>query len=167
MSIASGASSVSVSLNGREMNLEEALDSVVRDLQKHLNMVQLQLRMLGVGSERDDDFEDQIKEADKMQDSIVEMNWLFEDLYDMSYQIVGDPETKEEKQFLKQHKRERKAHMDKFKADHKEQKKKRRKKPNYPNNWKARLWKYNIRWKIFQKLLERYFWSKFGNRRRS
>ena len=124
MSIASGASSVSVSLNGREMNLEEALDSVVRDLQKHLNMVQLQLRMLGVGSERDDDFEDQIKEADKMQDSIVEMNYLFEDLYDMVYQIVGDPETKEEKQFLKQHKIERKAHMDKLKAEHKEQKKK-------------------------------------------
>ena len=124
MSIASGASSVSVSLNGREMNLEEALDSVVRDLQKHLNMVQLQLRMLGVGSERDDDFEDQIKEEDKMQDSIGEMNYLFEDLYDMAYQIVGDPETKEEKQFLKQHKIERKAHMDKLKADHKEQKKK-------------------------------------------
>ena len=124
MSIASGASSVSVSLNGREMNLEEALDSVVRDLQKHLNMVQLQLRMLGVGSERDDDFEDQIKEADKMQDSIVEMNYLFEDLYDMAYQIVGEPETKEEKQFLKQHKIERKVHMDKLKADHKEQKKK-------------------------------------------
>ena len=124
MSIASGASSVSVSLNGREMNLEEALDSVVRDLQKHLNMVQLQLRMLGVGSERDDDFEDQIKEADKMQDSIVEMNYLFEDLYDMAYQIVGDPETKEEKQFLKQHKIERKAHMDKLKAEHKELKKK-------------------------------------------
>ena len=124
MSIASGASSVSVSLNGREMNLEEALDSVVRDLQKHLNMVQLQLRMLGVGSERDDDFEDQIKEADKMQDSIIEMNWLFEDLYDMSYQIVGDPETKEEKQFMKQHKIERKAHMDKLKAEHKELKKK-------------------------------------------
>ena len=124
MSIASGASSVSVSLNGREMNLEEALDSVVRDLQKHLNMVQLQLRMLGVGSERDDDFEDQIREADKMQDSIIEMNWLFEDLYDMSYQIVGDPETKEEKQFMKQHKIERKAHMDKLKTEHKELKKK-------------------------------------------
>ena len=124
MSIASGASSVSVSLNGREMNLEEALDSVVRDLQKHLNMVQLQLRMLGVGSERDDDFEDQIKEADKMQDSIIEMTWLFEDLYDMSYQIVGDPETKEEKQFMKQHKIERKVHLDKLKAEHKELKKK-------------------------------------------
>ena len=124
MSIASGASSVSVSLNGREMNLEEALDSVVRDLQKHLNMVQLQLRMLGVGSERDDDFESQIREADVMQDSIIEMNWLFEDLYDMSYQIVGDPETKEEKQFMKQHKIERKAHLDKLKAEHKELKKK-------------------------------------------
>ena len=87
-------------------------------------MVQLQLRMLGVGSERDDDFEDQKKEADKMQDSIIEMTWLFEDLYDMSYQIVGDPETKEEKQFMKQHKIERKAHLDKLKAAHKELKKK-------------------------------------------
>ena len=62
MSISSACSSVSVSLNGREMGLEEALDETIRNLQKHLNMVQMQLRMIGVGSERDDDFEDQIKE---------------------------------------------------------------------------------------------------------
>ena len=83
MSISSACSSVSVSLNGREMGLEEALDETIRSLQKHLNMVQMQLRLIGVGSERDDDFEDQIKEADKMQDGIIEMTWLFEDLYDM------------------------------------------------------------------------------------
>ena len=123
MSISSACSSVSVSLNGREMGLEEALDETIRNLQKHLNMVQMQLRMIGVGSERDDDFEDQIKEADKMQDGIIEMTWLFEDLYDMAYQIVGQAETPQEKAFLKKHKLERKVHMDKMKTERKEEKK--------------------------------------------
>ena len=67
MSISSACSSISVSLNGKEMDLEGALDEVVRGLQTHLNRVQLQLRMLGVGSERDDDFQEQILEADKME----------------------------------------------------------------------------------------------------
>ena len=123
MSISSATSMVIVSLNGREMSVEEALDETVRSLQKHLNQVQLQLRTLAVGSERDDDFEAQIREADKMQDEILEMNWLFEDLYDMAYQIVGLPETTQEKSFLKQHKGERKIHLDKLKAEHKELKK--------------------------------------------
>ena len=124
MSISSACSSVSVSLNGKEMPLEEALDQTVRSLQQHLNKVQLQLRMLGVGSDRDDDFEDQIKEADKMQDEILEMTWLFDDLSSMAYEIVGEPETKEEKAFLKTHKIERKAYLSKIKTEHAEQKKK-------------------------------------------
>ena len=123
MSISSACSSVSVSLNGREMGLEEALDETIRNLQKHLNNVQMQLRVIGVGSERDDDFEDQIKEADKMQDGIIEMTWLFEDLYDMAYQIVGQAETPQEKAFLKQHKLARKVHIDKMKTERKEEKK--------------------------------------------
>ena len=119
MSIASGASSVSVSLNGQIVNLEDGLDQVVRDLQKHLNLVQMELRTIGMSSERDDDYSDMICEADKMQDNILQMSWLFEDLYDMAYQIVGDPETPEEKQFLKKHKIERKAYISKMKEDHK------------------------------------------------
>ena len=124
MSISSACSSVSVTLNGKEIPLEQALDETVRSLQQHLNKVQLQLRMLGMGSDRDDDFEDQIKEADKMQDEILEMTWLFDDLSSMAYEIVGEPETKEEKLFLKQHKIERKAYLSKMKTEHAEQKKK-------------------------------------------
>jgi hypothetical protein len=111
MSVTSGASSVSVSLNGRE-----------RELQKHLNLVQMELRTIGMASERDDDYEDMIKEADKMQDNILQMSWLFEDLYSMAYEIVGDPETPEEKAFLKQHKIERKLHIKKMNDEHKEKK---------------------------------------------
>ena len=122
MSIASGASSISVSLNGREVTLEEGLDEVVRDLQKYLNMVQCQLRTLGMGSERDDDFEDQITIADELQDNIMRMNWLFEDLYGMAYEIVGDAESAEEKAFLKQHKIARKEQIKRMKDEHAEKK---------------------------------------------
>jgi len=113
-----------VSLNGKEVVLEEALDEVVRGLQKHLNQVQLQLRMLGAGSERDDDFEEKIVEADRMEDEILSMQELFDDLRSMSYQIVGLPETKEEKEFLKAHKIERKAYLQQKALDRKEEKKK-------------------------------------------
>ena len=123
MSICSSASSVSVTLRGEEVDLETALDTTVRDLQKHLNMVQCQLRTLAAGSERDDDYEDQIKIADELQDNIMSMGWLFEELYGMAYEIVGDAETKEEKAFLKTHKAERKIQIAKMKAEHLEQKK--------------------------------------------
>lgn len=118
MSVASGASSVSVSLNGETMNLETALDTVVRDLQKHLNLVQLHLRMIGMGSERGDDFQEMINEADQIQNGIVEMNFLFQDLYDMAYEIVGSPANPEEKAFLRQHKLDRKLEIKKIKDDH-------------------------------------------------
>lgn len=117
MSEFSTASSVSVSLNGDTMDLETALDSVVRDLQKHLNLVQMNLRSIGLGEERNDSFEEQILEADNIQNSILEMNFLFNSLYDMAYQIVGDPQTKEEKSWLKTHKAERKVFIAKMKAD--------------------------------------------------
>ena len=124
MSVSSACSSISVSLNGKELLLEEALDEVIRGLQKHLNQVQLQLRMLGVGSERDDDFQEKILEADKLEDGILEMQFLFEDLRSMTYQIVGSPETPQENAFLKQHKVERIAHLEKQKLERKEEKKK-------------------------------------------
>jgi len=122
MSISSACSSISVSLNGKEVDLEQGLDEVVRGLQKHLNQVQLQLRMLGVGSERDDDYQEMIKEADIMEDGILEMQNLFDDLRSMSYQIVGLPETKEEKSWLKNHKIERKTYLQQKALDRKEEK---------------------------------------------
>ena len=125
MSIASSAaSSVSVSLNGREMCLEEALDEVVRGLQGHLNMVQCHLRTLASDQERGNEFEEMIATADLLEDNIDEMQWLFQDLRSMCYEICGEPETPEERSFLKAHKIERKAYFQKKALDRKAEAKK-------------------------------------------
>ena len=120
MSIASSsASSVSVSLNGVEMPLEQALDETVRGLQGHLNMVQLHLRTLASDQERDNDYQEMIATADLLEDNIDEMQWLFQDLRSMCYEICGEAETPEEKSFLKAHKIERKAYFQKKALDRK------------------------------------------------
>jgi hypothetical protein len=74
--------------------------------------------MIGMGSERGDDFQEMINEADQIQNGIVEMNFLFQDLYDMAYEIVGSPANPEEKAFLRQHKLDRKLEIKKIKDDH-------------------------------------------------
>jgi hypothetical protein len=124
MSISSACSNVSVTINGTEMNLEDALDEVVRGLQKHLNKVQMQIRLLGVGSDRQDDFEEQIAEADLMENEIISMQELFNELRGISYQLVGEPETPQEKKWLKAHKAERKLFLQMKALEIKEQKKK-------------------------------------------
>ena len=125
MSIASSsASSVSVSLNGQEMDLEAALDETVRGLQQHLNMVQCRLRTLAADSERDDDFQEMIGTADELENDIDNMQWLFQDLRSMCYQIVGPAETAEEKSWLKAHKIQRKVFFQKKAIEQKATKKK-------------------------------------------
>jgi hypothetical protein len=120
MSIASSsASSVSVSFRGEEVDLERALDETVRDLQQHLNMVQCRLRTLAADSERDDDFQEMIGTADMLENDIDDMQWLFQDLRSMCYQIVGPAETAEEKAWLKAHKVVRKAYFQKKTLDKK------------------------------------------------
>jgi len=104
---------VSVSFHGREVDLETALDETVRGLQAHLNSVQCNLRTLAADSERDGDFQEMIGEADKLEENIDEMQWLFQDLRGMCYDIVGMAETAEEKAWLKQHKIERKLFFQK------------------------------------------------------
>ena len=124
MSVASSsASSVSVTLNGKEMDLETALDETVRGLQQHLNMVQCHLRTLASDSERDNDFEEMICVADSLEEDIDSMQWLFQDLRSMCYDIVGLAETPEEKAFLKKHKIERKMFFQKRTLEMKAQKK--------------------------------------------
>ena len=100
MSVASSsASSVSVYLNCRDIDLETALDETVRGLQQHLNMVQCRLRTLAADSERDNDFEEMIGVADELEEDIDSMQWLFQDLRSMCYEIVGLPDTVDEKAF--------------------------------------------------------------------
>ena len=113
MSQCSDLSTISVSLNGQEVNLEQAITTTVNALQNHLNLLQLNLRSIAMSNDQStgeglDDIKRSCDEVDNMQDHILEMNNLFEDLLDMSDQLVYLPENKEEKEYLKEHKAARK-----------------------------------------------------------
>jgi len=123
MSVCSTASSVSVNHHGQEIDLETALDETIRDLQRHLNMVQCHLRSLAADSERDGDFQQMIGTADELEDEIDDMQWLFQDLRGYCYDIVGMPEG-DEKTWLKSHKAIRKAYFQKKTLEKKAQLKK-------------------------------------------
>lgn len=113
----SSASTVSVNYHGKECSLEESLDETVRNLQSHLNAVQCNLRTLAADQERDPDFKEAIGEADKLETHIVQMVELFEELRGYCYDLVGLPESMEEKLWLKQHKIERREFFKKMAID--------------------------------------------------
>ena len=118
MSVASSsASQVSINFRGKECSLEESLDETVRELQGHLNAVQMNLRILAADQDRDPDFKEAIAEADKLETHIVQMIELFEELKTYCYDLVGEPSDMEEKQWLKLHKLERREFFRKMAID--------------------------------------------------
>ena len=110
MSQCSNASSM-VSFRGEEIDLEQALDSNIRELQRFLNSLQCSLRQINAGYEQDLEYADALKEADNCEECIDDMQYLFQELRDICYQLVGEPSTPEEKAYLKAHKADRKIHF--------------------------------------------------------
>jgi len=111
MSQCSTASS-QVSFRGENgIDLEQALDQNIRELQTFLNSLQCSLRQINQGAEQDLPYEDALKEADNCEECIDDMQYLFQELRDICYQLVGEPETPEEKAYLKSHKAERKLYF--------------------------------------------------------
>lgn len=114
MSQCSDLSTISVSLNGQQVNVETAITETINALQNHLNKLSVNLRSIAMSNDQCtgeglDDIKRSCAEVEELQDHMLEMNNLFEDLVDMSDQLVYLPENKEEKEFLKEHKIERKA----------------------------------------------------------
>lgn len=109
MSVASNVSGLSVSINGHELSLEEAINSVYEGIQRHLNDSQNSLRMLAMLLEKDDiSFRDGVEYSDKVNDDVDEMLKLFKDLKSILKQIVGKPTSEEDREWLKAHNEERK-----------------------------------------------------------
>ena len=102
MSVCSQMSEMSVSMHGDEVNLVEAIDTVFRDLQQHLNSSQCNLRNLAQCGERNDEFEVSHKYCCSIDDDLSEMLLLFKDLKSIVKQIKLKPESDEEKEWLKQ-----------------------------------------------------------------
>lgn len=112
-SLNSALSGVSITFRGSEVNIEQALDEVIRGLQEHLNDLQYTLRSIAMSTEQltDDglaDLQHSAEQADHMVDDILDMNNLFADLEDMAEQLCYEPETPEEKAWLREHMAERK-----------------------------------------------------------
>lgn len=111
MSQCSTASS-QVSFRGENgIDLEQALDQNIRELQRFLNSLQCSLRQINMGYEQDLEYADALKEADNCEECIDDMQYLFQELRDICYQLVGEPSDATEKAYLKAHKAERKIHF--------------------------------------------------------
>ena len=118
MSVSSVGSTCSVGFKGQAVNLEQALDSTIRDLQSHLNLVQCHLRSIAATVEQDDDFSVELDLTGKMDDVLRSMTWLFDDLRQMAADLISVPETSEEKAQLKIWKVQRKELEKKLQAEH-------------------------------------------------
>ena len=101
MSISSQMSEMSISLNGEEIMLEEAVDETFKNLQAFLNSTQCDLRNLASCDERNETFEVSHSYCTKIDDNISEMNELFKSLKSIVKQIKMVPKTDEDKQFVK------------------------------------------------------------------
>lgn len=120
MSVASAMSEISVSYKGSQVSIETALDNVIRELQSHLNNLQLQIRTAAMSTEQwlgdeDDpsmtDLKLSLKQSDDIVDNILEMCNLFEDLSGFAEDIAYVPINAAEKAHVKQHKAQRKIEI--------------------------------------------------------
>jgi len=75
----------------------------------HLNLVQERLRNIAVIVDQDDDFKEEVKLSDALDDDLREMGWLFEDLRGMAYDLITLPDEPADKAWFKAHKAQRKA----------------------------------------------------------
>ena len=108
MSISSMMSECSVSIRGEEVDLEQGIDQVFKDLQQNLNLCQCSLRSLCMCDDRGDSFQESHKYTTEIDDNISEMLLLFKDLKSICKQVKMVPKTDEEKQFVKIYELERK-----------------------------------------------------------
>ena len=111
-STTSQISQVSVAFEGTEMSLERAIDKGIIQLQDFLNGLQAHLRNLAsLGDLSEDpvtDFQEMIKYTDATDDTIDDMEILFDELKSVNKQILG-PCPKACKEWYKGHVTERKV----------------------------------------------------------
>ena len=120
-----------ISLGDKEVSIEDAMDSVIAEIQQQLNNSQYSIRQLAMASDQNLEFQEEVKFCDNLQDHLLQIQRLFMDLLDISDQLISIPETKQDKDFWKQHKKDRKQHVrDKLKEynDNKKTEKEERKK---------------------------------------
>ena len=100
-SICSTMSTMSVSVFGEEIILEQALDSIFKQLQTSLNDCHSQTREMAMDLDRDDDFKIFYEHDRKIQEYVDSLTVLFKELKSVSKQVLGKPDNEEDKAWLK------------------------------------------------------------------
>lgn len=88
MSICSTTSTI-VSFRGEEMEVEQALDSLVKDVQSHLNDCQAALRNLAMSDDRGDSYCEAAEIAHDIAEGVGALQKLFKELTTMAKQVLG------------------------------------------------------------------------------
>lgn len=118
MSVSSVGSTASVSLHGQDVPLEVALRNTVRDIQKHLNLVECHMIGIAAVLDQDDDYAAELDYLGKIDDELREMTWLFDDLRGFATELISEPEDNEERALLKKWKTTRKELEKKLQIEH-------------------------------------------------
>ena len=87
-SICSAMSDASISYNGEEMNLDDAIDHIFRELQVHINQTHVEIREICQWDLRGEDYEETKVYFDNMVTHITEGCALFKDLTKVIKQIM-------------------------------------------------------------------------------
>ena len=112
-----------VSLGEKEMSIEDSMDYVVKQIQTHLNESQYRIRQLAMCADRNDPFTEEVKLCDNLQDDLLEIQRLFMDLLDISDQLISVPTEKQDIEFYKKHKKERKVYIKQKLKEYEQEKK--------------------------------------------
>jgi hypothetical protein len=87
-----------VSFRGEEeVDLNEALDTLFRELQENLNNSHCSIRNLGMSEDRNDSFMEMAKYHHEIEDYANDLVKLFSELKSISKQILGKPVNEDDK----------------------------------------------------------------------
>jgi hypothetical protein len=101
-SICSTMSTMSVSVFGEEIILEQALDDIFKQLQTSLNDCHSETREMAMNLDREDDFKIFYEHDRKIQEFVDGLTVLFKELKSVSKQVMGKPDNEEDKAWLKE-----------------------------------------------------------------
>lgn len=87
-SLASGLSEVSVSYNGEDMMLEDAIDHIFKELQQCINEIHVQLRQLCMSEDRGDTYDEAKEYLDQITDFVKDGTKVLKDLIPVCKQLL-------------------------------------------------------------------------------
>lgn len=116
MSQMSTASSI-VSFRDEEIEFDEAIDELFKEIQQNFNNIHATIRNLAMSEDRCDTYQEKLDIHFSIIDYIETVNESFDELNGVSKQVVGKPVGDEEKKYLKDTIQKRKEEKQRLKEE--------------------------------------------------